>query len=158
MTKILCVLIGGVMTLTNPAWAQKSGAGPDIAFLNSGKIVPTTLPFSEAVQVNGTLYLSGQLGNIPGTMKLVSGGIKQEARQTMDNIKTVLEAHGYGLRNLVKCTVMLADISEWSAFNEVYQSYFKDQFPARSAFATNGLALGARVEVDCIATSRPNPE
>jgi reactive intermediate/imine deaminase len=147
MLKIISLLSGSLIFLVNPVWAQKS----DVEFLNSGKIVPTTLPFSEAVKVHDTLYLSGQLGNVPGTMKLVTGGIKEETRQTMDNIKTVLESHGYVMRNLVKCTVMLADISEWPAFNEVYKTYFNNQFPARSAFATNGLALGARVEVDCIA-------
>jgi 2-iminobutanoate/2-iminopropanoate deaminase len=130
------------------ALAQKPAG---IEFLNSGKVVPATLPFSEAVRVNDTLYLSGQLGNIPGTLKLAAGGIKEESRQTMDNIKTVLEAHGLGMRDLVKCTVMLADMGEWAVFNGVYQSYFSGRFPARSAFGANGLALGARVEVECIA-------
>jgi 2-iminobutanoate/2-iminopropanoate deaminase len=130
------------------ALAQKTAA---IEFLNSGKIVPATLPFSEAVRVNETLYLSGQLGNIPGTLKLAPGGIKEESRQTMENIKTVLEAHGLGMRDLVKCTVMLADIGEWGVFNSVYQGYFSGRFPARSALAASGLALGARVEVECIA-------
>jgi 2-iminobutanoate/2-iminopropanoate deaminase len=130
------------------ALAQKL---PGIEYLNSGKVVPGTLPFSEAVRVNETLYLSGQLGNIPGTLKLAPGGIKEESRQTMDNIKTVLEAHGLGMRDLVKCTVMLADMGEWAVFNGVYQGYFSGRFPARSAIGANGLALGARVEVECIA-------
>jgi 2-iminobutanoate/2-iminopropanoate deaminase len=148
LNRLQTTLLAGLILVSNLSFAQKS---PSVEFLNSGKIVPTTLPFSEAVKVNGILYLSGQLGNIPGTMKLVSGGIKEETRQTMDNIKTVLEAHGYTMQNLVKCTVMLADISEWSAFNDIYKTYFDKQYPARSAFAANGLALGARVEVDCIA-------
>jgi len=84
-------------------------------------------------------------------MKLVAGGIENETRQTMENIKTSLEAHGYSLNDLVKCTVMLADISEWTKFNEVYRTYFTDHFPARSALGANGLALGARVEVECVA-------
>jgi len=122
-----------------------------IQFLNSGKVYPTDLPFSEAVRVGNVLYLSGQIGVIPGSLKLVSGGLREEARQTMENIKTSLEAHGYGLKNLVKCTVMLADISEWGMFNEVYKSFFSDRYPARSALGANGLALGAQVEVECIA-------
>ncbi len=130
------------------ASAQKPAG---VEYLNSGKVVPTTLPFSEAVRVGDTLYLSGQLGNIPGTLKLAPGGIKEESRQTMENIKTVLEAHGLAMRDLVKCTVMLADIGEWSVFNGVYQGYFTGRFPARSAFGANGLALGARVEVECVA-------
>lgn len=122
-----------------------------IEFLNSGKVLPTNLPFSEAVRVGRTLYLSGQVGVLPGTMQLAPGGLKEEARQTMENIRTSLEAHGYAMSDLVKCTVMLADIAEWGAFNEVYRTFFKDRYPARSALGANGLALGARVEVECIA-------
>ena len=122
-----------------------------VEFLNSGKVLPTNLPFSEAVRVGNLLFLSGQLGNQPGTLELVPGGIKAEARQTMENIKTSLDAHGYSMRDLVKCTVMLADIAEWAAFNEVYKSFFSGRYPARSALGVNGLALGARVEVECIA-------
>lgn len=124
---------------------------PSITYLNSGAVLPADLPFSEAVRVDHTLYLSGQLGNRPGTFDLVPGGIEAETRQTMENIKTTLEAHGASLNDLIKCTVMLADMAEWSAFNEVYRSFFTTHYPARSAFGTNGLALGARVEVECIA-------
>jgi 2-iminobutanoate/2-iminopropanoate deaminase len=122
-----------------------------VQFLNSGKVMPKGLPFSEAVRHGNTLYLSGQIGILPGTMKLVPGGIRAEARQTMENIKAVLETHGYNLGHVVKCTAMLADMSEWAAFNEVYISYFSGNYPARSAFGCNGLALGARVELECIA-------
>jgi enamine deaminase RidA (YjgF/YER057c/UK114 family) len=68
----------------------------------------------------------------------------------MANIKTTLEAHGYTMGNLVKCTVMLADMADWQTFNEVYKTFFSGDYPARSAFGTNGLALGARVEVECV--------
>ena len=122
-------------------------------FLNSGRVLPESLPFSEAVRVGHTVYLSGQLGIVPGRMELVGGGIREEARQTMENIRTVLGAHGLSMGNIVKCTVMLADMSEWPAFNEVYVSFFEDNYPARSAFGSNGLALGARVEVECIAVA-----
>ena len=98
-----------------------------------------------------TLYLSGQIGVVPGTLELVPGGLAAEARQTMENIKATLEVHGASMDELVKCTVMLSDISEWAAFNEVYKTFFNKRFPARSAFGANGLALGARVEVECIA-------
>jgi 2-iminobutanoate/2-iminopropanoate deaminase len=123
---------------------------PPIEFLNSGKVLPRNLPFSELVRHGNTLYLSGQIGIQPGTTKIVPGGVREEARQTMENIKTSLEAHGYSLGNLVKCTVMLADIADWPAFNEVYKGFFSSDYPARSAFGASGLALGARVEVDCI--------
>ncbi len=126
-------------------------AGEKVEFLNSGKVVPTTLPFSEAVRVGDTLYLSGQVGIKPGTTQLVAGGIREEARQSLENIRAVLEVHGYAMRDVVKCTVMLADIGEWATFNEVYRTFFSAPYPARSALGANGLALGARVEVECIA-------
>ena len=128
-----------------------AGEADEIEFLNSGKVLPTKLPFSEAVRAGNTLYLSGQIGIVPGSMKLAPGGIKEEARQALENIKTSLEAHGYSMSNVVQCTVMLADIAEWGAFNEVYKSFFSKPYPARSAFGASGLAFGARVEVECIA-------
>jgi 2-iminobutanoate/2-iminopropanoate deaminase len=127
---------------------------PAVEFLNSGKIVPTTLPFSEAVRVGDTLYLSGQIGIKPGTLDLAPGGIQAETRQTLENIRTSLETHGYAMRDVVKCTVMLADIAEWATFNEVYKTYFAPPYPARSALGANGLAMGARVEVECLAVRR----
>lgn len=126
-------------------------AKPRIEYLNSGKVLPKSLPFSEAVRVGDMLYLSGQIGIEPGTTKVVAGGIDAEAKQAMQNIKTSLEAHGYAMNNLVKCTAMLADMKDWPAFNDVYKTFFTDHYPARSAFGANGLALGARVEVECIA-------
>ena len=125
---------------------------PHVEFLNSGKVLPASLPFSEAVRVGDTVYLSGQMGIVPGEMRLAPGGIREQSRQTMENIKTTLEAHGMSMRNIVKCTVMLADISDWPAFNEVYRTFFDEgRFPARSAFGANALALGGRVEVECVA-------
>jgi len=131
--------------------ASASDTPRKIEFLNSGKVLPATLPFSEAVRVGDTLYLSGVIGVTPGTMKVVPGGIRAEAQQALQNVRTTLEAHGYAMRDVVKCTVMLADIGEWSAFNEVYITHFSAPYPARSAFGTSGLALGARVELECIA-------
>jgi reactive intermediate/imine deaminase len=111
------------------------------------------LPFSEAVRVGETLYVSGQLGNAPGTLQLVPGGIAAEARQTLENMKAVLERHGSSMDHVVKCTVFLADMKEWPAFNEVYVKYFTKHLPARSALGASGLALGARVEMECIAVA-----
>ena len=150
---LVSVIVCGALTAAAGAHA---GEPAKVEYLNSGKVLPAGLPFSEAVRVNDTLYLSGQLGITPGALKLVPGGIKQEARQTMDNIRTTLQAHGYEMRDLVKCTVMLADIAEWPTFNAIYSTYFTDRFPARSAFAASGLALGARVEVECIAVAPGN--
>lgn len=141
-------------TGTFMATSLSAGKAARVEFLNSGKVLPSDLPFSEAVRVGNTLYLSGQIGVAPGTLDLVSGGLKAEARQTMESIKTTLETHGYSMSDLVKCTVMLADIAEWAEFNEIYKTFFDDHYPARSAFGTDGLALGARVEVECIAVRR----
>ena len=123
----------------------------EVSHLNRDAALEAGLPFSEAVRVNDTLYLSGEVGRKPFATEVVPGGIEAEARQIMENISGLLEANGLGLENVVKCTVMLADIKEWPAFNAVYVEYFSAPYPARSAFAASGLALGASVEVECIA-------
>jgi reactive intermediate/imine deaminase len=151
MKKVL-FLLSAIAAFTAPLSARAAPA-ETIEFLNSGKVLPTGLPFSEAVRVGNTLYLSGQIGVVPGSLKLIAGGMPAEAKQTMQNIKTSLEAHGYKMSDLVKCTVMLADMSEWAAFNEIYKTFFTGRYPARSALGANGLALGARVEVECIAAA-----
>jgi reactive intermediate/imine deaminase len=112
------------------------------------------MPFSDAVRVGDMLYLSGKLGNIPGTSQLAEGGIQGETRQTMENIKSSLEKYGSSLDEVVKCTVFLADMAEWGAMNEVYVTYFPVNKPARSALGASGLALGARVEIECLAALR----
>ena len=121
--------------------------------LNSDASLALNLPFSEAVRVGDLIILSGQLGTLPGTTDLAPGGIQAEARQAMENIKAILARNGYGMHQVVKCTVMMADIAEWPAFNEVYVTYFPGPKPARSAFAASGLAFGGKVEVECWASS-----
>lgn len=111
-----------------------------------------TLPFSEAVRVGNMLYLSGQLGT-DSTGRLVTGGIRAETRQALNNIAAILERHGFTLEQVVKCTVMLADIGEWAAMNEIYLTFFRTHRPARSAFGTSGLALNARLELECMAST-----
>ena len=109
------------------------------------------LPFSDAVRAGGLLFQSGKIGNLPGQMELVPGGIQAETRQTLEHIKAGFAEHGVGMDRVVKCTVFLADMKEWAAMNEVYVQYFPAGKPARSALGANGLALGARVEIECIA-------
>ena len=109
------------------------------------------LPFSSAVRVGDILYLSGQVGALPGTRQLAAGGVAAETRQAMENIKQVLEYAGSSLDRVVKCTVFLLDISDYAAMNEVYASFFESDPPARSTLAASGLALGAQVEIECIA-------
>jgi reactive intermediate/imine deaminase len=113
-------------------------------------------PFSSAVRAGDMLYLSGQIGTVNkgddgGAPKLVPGGIEPETRQTMENIKAVLTKSGSSLDRVVQCTVMMADMSEWPAMNKIYAEYFPGPKPARGAFGASGLALGARVEIMCIA-------
>ena len=122
-----------------------------VQYLNMPGTEDLGLPFSSAVRVGNTLYLSGNLGNVPGSNDLVTGGIREETRQTMENMKAVLEQFGSSMDRVVKCTVFLADIGEWGAMNEVYRTYFSKP-PARSALGASGLALNARVEIECIAT------
>ncbi|PYG78418.1 MULTISPECIES: RidA family protein [unclassified Pseudomonas] len=141
-----------ILTVGMLAILAATTASAETKFLNSGKVVKGDLPFSEAVQVDKVLYLSGQVGLVADTQKLAPGGIEAETRQTMDNIKTVVEAHGYSMGDVVKCTVFLADLKEWPAFNDIYKGYFKPKhYPARSAVQVSGLALGSRVEVECMA-------
>lgn len=123
----------------------------DIEFKNPESFKKLGLPFSEAVRVGDLLFLSGQLGNQPGGLGLVEGGVETETRQTMENIKAVLERNQLGLERVVKCTLFLADIAEWPKVNAVYKTYFGENPPARSALAASGLALDARVEIECIA-------
>lgn len=123
---------------------------PEVTYLQMPGSQDLDLPFSAAVRVDNTLYLSGNLGNMPGTLDLAEGGIEAETRQTMDNISAVLDNFGSSLDDVVKCTVFLADMAEWGAMNEVYRTYFRNP-PARSALGASGLALGARVEIECIA-------
>jgi 2-iminobutanoate/2-iminopropanoate deaminase len=105
--------------------------------------------FSPAVRVGNVLYLSGQIGTDTAN-RLVPGGIQAEARQALNNVKATLERYGSSLDRVVKCTVFLADIKDYNDFNEIYVSYFRARKPARSAMAASGLALGARVEIECI--------
>jgi len=122
----------------------------NVEFLNP-KNSKGTLPFSEAVRVGSTLYLSGQIGLKKGELKLAEGGIEAETQQTLDNINDTLTSYGYKKSDVVKCVVMLADIADFGKFNKVYRQFFAKPFPARSTFAVSGLAFNAKIEIECIA-------
>ena len=147
---LVLVLIGCQTEASEPAMPQ--AAEPEVKYLNPPGAEGR--PFTEAVRVGNMLYLSGKIGSVPG-QGLVEGGIQPETRQVMENIKDALERYGSSMNRVVKCTVFLADIAEWSAMNEVYVTFFPDHRPARSALGSSGLAIGARVEIECMATVAP---
>ncbi len=145
MTALVRMVLTGGLLLSS---ACASARPPEIAFLTPyGKPVN---PFSPAVRVGSMLYLAGQIGT-DSTGQLVKGGIDAETRQTMRNIADVLAKTGSSMDRVVKCTAMLADMKEWPAMNAIYATFFPVNKPARSALGANGLALGARVEIECIA-------
>lgn len=137
----LCASLLAFEATANPA--------KQVEILNFG--AEHNYPFSSAARVGNMLFMSGALGIAPDTDAVVQGGIRAETRQTMENIKATAKASGYEMKNIVKCTVFLADMAEWPAFNDVYRTYFNKPYPARSAVAVRGLAADARVEVECIA-------
>jgi reactive intermediate/imine deaminase len=114
---------------------------------------PPGLPFSSAVRVGNLLFLSGQIGVKPGTTELVAGGVEAETRQALENIQAVLEYAGSSLDRVVKCTVFLGDMQHYATMNRVYASFFPADPPARSTLGANGLALGAALEIECIAVA-----
>lgn len=133
--------------------SEKSIQDPkQLEYYQSEGMAKLGLPFSDAVIVDDIIYLSGQIGNLPGTLELASGGLRGEARQAIENMKKILEANGSSLEDVIKVTVMMDDIGQWNEFNEEYIKYFTSpKKPARSAFGTSGLALGALLEIECIA-------
>lgn len=108
-------------------------------------------PYSQAVEVNGTLFVSGQVPLNPATMKLVEGGIKEQTQQVLENIGAILKAAGYDFSDVVKSTCLLSDIENFKAMNEVYSKFYTEKKPARVAYAVKDLPLGALVEIETIA-------
>jgi 2-iminobutanoate/2-iminopropanoate deaminase len=108
-------------------------------------------PYSQAIEANGTVYVSGQLPIVPATGNFAEGGIKEEARQSLTNMKNILAEAGLTMKNVVKVTVLLADIANFAAVNEVYAEFFEAPYPARSAFAVAALPKGANIEIEAIA-------
>lgn len=145
---VVAALLSSAAVAADQATPPSSRQEQRVEFINSGRFAD--YPFSDAVRVGNLTYFSGQIGN-DASAKIVAGGIKAEAKQVMENIKASVEANGYKMSQIVKCTAFLADIADWPAFNAIYRSYFSKPYPARSALGTSGLALGARVEVECIA-------
>jgi 2-iminobutanoate/2-iminopropanoate deaminase len=132
----------------SPGTAQ---AAPHRQVVAPADQVVAGLPFSPAVRTGNLIFLSGAIGNKPGTRELVSPDVGDQTRQALQNLRDVLQAANADLGDIVKCTVFLADINDYSAMNDVYAATFGDSPPARSTVAGSGLAMGARVEIECIA-------
>jgi 2-iminobutanoate/2-iminopropanoate deaminase len=143
--RFLCLLL---LFIQSPSFADGH-----VSYLVSKETSAQNMPFSDAVRVGNMIYLSGQLGVNPADFKLVEGGIEAETHQIFKNISGILDTNNSSLANVVKCTVMMADIGEWPAFNKIYVTYFPGNKPARSAFGANGLALGGSVEMECWAVA-----
>ncbi|HPF25183.1 MAG TPA: RidA family protein [Steroidobacteraceae bacterium] len=107
-------------------------------------------PYSQAVRVGDTVYLSGQIGFDPRTMEIVSGGVEAETRRVFENIKAVVAAAGGSMAHICKVTIFLADMADFPKVNEIMAQHFSEPYPARSTFAVAALPRGARVEVECV--------
>jgi len=155
VSPVRCLFVASLATLAACGGRSRpeTAATPGVQYLTP--YGPPTRPFSPAVRVGNLIFLSGQIGT-PGANAsanaVVPGGIEPETRQTLENIKDILQRTGSSMDRVVKCTVMMADMREWDRMNVVYATYFPTNKPARSALGANGLALGARVEIECWAT------
>lgn len=122
--------------------------------INTSKAPKAIGPYSQAVEINNTLYVSGQVPIDPTTGEIVKGGIAEQTEQVLKNIGNILSAAGYNLSDVVKTTCMLADIKDFKIMNEKYAQFFLKEFPARSTFQVAALPLGALVEIDIIAAKK----
>lgn len=147
MKKHLCIGVLCAAVFPGPGFAAAPDAREPIEYFSPEG---STLPFSSAVRVGEILYLSGQIGiRRDGSFP---DGIEAQTRLAMENIGAALELAGSGMDAVFKCTVMLEDMSSWEDFNKVYTSFFTaGKLPARSSFGSDGLALGALVEIECLA-------
>ena len=121
--------------------------------IKSAKLAPPVGPFSPAVRINGFVYLSGQVGQDPKTGKIVEGGVERETEQIFAGLGSVLEAAGLTFDDVIRVGVFLTDMASYAAVNSIYARFFHEPFPARTTVAVAALPLGARVEIDLIATS-----
>lgn len=150
---LICTFVAGCAHQPSAAPSPVGMNGAPLEFLTP--YGPPTRPFSPAVRVGDVVFLAGQIGvRADAQGALAPGGIQPETRQTLENIRDVLQKIGLSMEHVAKCTVMMADMKEWDAMNQVYVTFFPGNKPARSAFGTSGLALGARVEIECMASTR----
>ena len=119
--------------------------------INTEKAPKAIGPYSQAVEVNGTLYISGQVPLVPETGKIIDGSITEQTKQVMENIGAILRSAGYDFSNVVKSVCLLSDMNDFQAMNEVYAAYYKERPPARAAYQVSRLPLGVMIEIETIA-------
>ena len=146
-----CLLLVGCATKTETKDVLPLNETDMKKVISTEKAPAAIGPYSQAIEANGFVYASGQLPIDPATGQFPEGGIQEQTRQSILNAQAILEEAGMSLDNVVKTTVFLADMNDFAAMNEVYASYFKAPFPARSAVAVKTLPKGAMVEIECIA-------
>lgn len=148
-------LISGIAPISGIALTSHKGPIPIIKnmkrIINTQQAPAAIGPYSQAVEVNGTLYISGQLPVDPATGRIESDDVAAQTAQSFKNIAAILEAAGYTSADVVKHTVFLADMADFAAMNDVYRQVYAADCPARSAFAVKALPMGARVEIETIA-------
>ena len=146
--KIICLLF--VVSVLSSCQAEQKSTP---TFIKSQYESRHSAPFSDATEYKGLLFLTGQIGKDHKAGKMAEGGIQAETRQVLINIKDVLEANGSDMDHVLKCTVILSDINDFAAMNEVYRTFFKDNKPARTTFAAD-LVAGAKIEIEVVAVKK----
>ncbi|MBI1393930.1 MAG: RidA family protein [Alphaproteobacteria bacterium] len=152
----LCAILAATAFGIAGAWAGTGAEPAPRAYDRDPSL--GNLPFSSAVIVGDMIFLSGEIGREPGTTRLVEGGVGAETRQIFENYKATLARHGASLDDIVKCTVFLDDMAKFSEMNAAYVTFFPNEKPARSTFGVDGLALGAALEIECLAVRRAKEE
>ena len=151
MIHILRIKILSILILFTSCSEQTNN---DAEYFVSEMSKELNFPFSDAAIVGDIIYVSGQIGSKPGTREVVEGGIAAETIQTLNNIKMILNDLGSNSNKIFKCLCMLEDINDYTEMNNAYTMFFnsRDNLPSRSTFAGSGLALGAKIEIECWAT------
>jgi 2-iminobutanoate/2-iminopropanoate deaminase len=149
----LLFLTASLLFSCQPSEKSESKPTPKPNFIQSQYEARHSAPFSDATEYQGLLFLTGQIGKDHKAGKMVEGGIQAETRQVLTNIKDVLEANGSDMNHVLKCTVILSDINDFPAMNEVYRTFFVENKPARTTFAAN-LVAGAKIEIEVVAAKK----
>jgi 2-iminobutanoate/2-iminopropanoate deaminase len=147
-------LLGGCAAVSTPRQPPTPTTRRVISTPNAPAAIAA---YSQGVQVGDSLWVAGQIGLDPATREIVPGGIREETRRALENCRAILEAAGFRLADVVQVQILLSDINDYQAMNEVYATYFPESPPARAAYAVAGIPRGARVEIVMTAVAPPAP-